>query len=153
MSLFIKKKKGNLKDNGFSNKASGRFQEAIEKSKIKVAGWLNQKTNAYSPAQKKVGLIIFCILFGSFCFAMLAGSIRARSIKSHFLIVTHLIPGVQAVHPLISDSLFIRIEKAVHFLDSLRNNDSPKFKAIILNRPTLLNNLHTLENIYHSQNK
>lgn len=153
MSIFLKKKKGNLKENGFSGEPDKYFKVALEKRKVKLAGWLSRKTSRYSPLQKKIGLIIFCILFGSLSFLILARSVYDRGYKSHFLILHHLRSGMSPAHPHISDSAFVQIERAKHFLDSLRNNDTLKFRVILLNRPALLNNLQMLEKIYQYQNR
>ena len=123
------------------------------KSKTGRLAKLRKKTSRYSPLQKKIGFIIFCILFGSLSFLILARSIYDRGYKSHFLILHHLRSGMPPAHPHISDSAFAQIERAKHFLDSLRNNDTLKFRVILLNRPTLLNNLDLLEKIYQYQNR
>src|SRR5258707_2210803 len=99
MSLFYKKKKGNLEENGFSGKPVNHFKEFIENRKQKVAGWLSQKANGYSPFQKKIGLVVFCVLFGSMCFYILSGCIRNRDPKSRVLVITPMHSGVPGQHP------------------------------------------------------
>ena len=154
MSLYFKKKRGNLEENGFSNKPADYFREAIEKKKIKLADWLNHKTGAYSPIQKKAALIIFCIFFGGLSFYILTGSIHSHNFNTRALIITHLKSGMPPSRTqVISDTIFRQAQRTKRFLDSLRTNDTAKFKAILLAKPYLLNNLQLIESIYKSQFK
>ncbi len=86
MLQFFRKKKGNVEANGFS--------AAVEKKKLKIAGWLNRRINNYSPLQKKIGLFTFCILFGTLCFYMLRESVYRQSFNNRVLITTHLRSGM-----------------------------------------------------------
>ncbi len=153
MSLFFKKKKANLKENGFSSSPTNHLIKIIEKGKVKLAGWLGHKTNSYSSFKKKTALIIFCMLFGGLCFYMLSSALHSHGFKTRVLILNHLTPGMSPHRPFISDSAFYRIEKAKHLLDSLKLNDTLKFKAILLSKPALPENLQLLENIYQSQKR
>ena len=146
MSIFFKKQKGNVEPNGFS--------AAMEKNKLKIAGWLNSKTKGCPPRFMKTALIVFCILFGAFCFYTLFHAVRRPDIRSHIIILNHLRSGVQATHyPPVSDSLFKHVRRTEQWLDSLRDNDTIKLKAILLAKPYLLTNLQLIERIYQSQNK
>ncbi len=146
MSLFIKKKKGNVEVNGFST--------AIENRKLKIAGWLNRKTTGWSPVVLKTALVVFFILFGGFCFYILSQSVRRRDIRSHIIVLNHLRSGVQPAHyPPVSDSVFRNAMRTKQWLDSLRHKDSIRLKAILLAKPWLLTNLQLIENIYQIQNK
>ena len=154
MSIFIKKKKGNLEENGYSGKPPDYFREVVGKRKIKIAGWLNQKTEGYSSFQKKTALVIFCILFGVMSLYILAGSVHGHNFNTRSLIITHIRSGMPPFPaPTITDSVFRQAEKTKYWLDSLRVNDTMKFKAILLSKPYLLNNLQLIENIYKSQFK
>jgi hypothetical protein len=144
MLQFFRKKKGNVEVNGFST--------AVEKKKLKIAGWLNRKTKRWPPAFMKTALVVFCLLFGGFCFYILSQSIRKRDIRSHIIVLTHLRSGVQPTHyPPFSDSLFRNAMRTKLWLDSLRQKDTIKLKAILLARPFLLTNLQLIETIYQSQ--
>ncbi len=144
MLQFFRKKKGNVEVNGFS--------AAVEKKKLKIAGWLNRKTNGWSPVVVKTALVVFCIVFGGFCFYTLSQSIRKRDIRSHIIVLNHLRSGVQPTHyPPVSDSLFRNALRMKQCLDSLRQNDTNKLKAILLAKPFLLTNLQLIETIYQSQ--
>ena len=154
MAIFIKKKKGNLQEQGFSNKPISRLAETIEKKKMEAATWLGKKTEGYSTVRKKAGLIIFCIFFGGLSFYLLASSVRGRSFNSRSLVITHLRSGVHdPVTIPIADSIFQKMEKTKLWLDSLRSHDTLRFKAILLARPFLLENLQTLEKLYQYQTK
>jgi hypothetical protein len=154
MAIFIKKKKGNLEEQGFSNKPISRLAETIEKKKMEAAAWLGKKTEGYSPSRKKAGLIIFCIFFGGLSFYLLGSSIRGHSFNSRSLVIKHLRSGVhEPVTIPIADSIFQKMEKVRLWLDSLRSHDTLKFKAILLARPFLLENLHSLEKLYQYQTK
>jgi hypothetical protein len=144
MLQFFRKKKGNVEVNGFS--------AAVEKKKLKIASWLDRKTTGWSPAFMKTALVIFCILFGGFCFYILSQSIRKRDIRSHIIVLNHLRSGVQSSHyPPVSDSLFRNALRMKQWLDSLRQNDTVKLRAILLAKPFLLTNLQLIETIYQSQ--
>src|SRR5580692_117514 len=94
MSIFFKKKRGNLEENGFSGKPPDYFKEVARRRKIKIAGWLNQKTEGYSPFQKKIALFIFCILFGGMSLYILAGSIHGHNFNTRSLIPNHIRSGM-----------------------------------------------------------
>jgi hypothetical protein len=83
MSIFFKKKKGNLESNGF-----------LMREQVKIAGWLNRRINRFSPFQKKTGLFTFCLLSGICCFLMLRESVLSHSSKNQLLIITHLRSGM-----------------------------------------------------------
>jgi hypothetical protein len=154
MAILIKKKKGNLEEQGFNDKPISRLTEIIEKKKMEAAAWLGKKTEGYSPARMKAGLIIFCIFFGGLGIYLLASSIRGHSFNSRSLVITHLRSGVHepATSP-IADSVFRKAEQTRLFLDSLRSHDTLKFKAILLARPFLLENLQLLEKLNQYQTK
>jgi hypothetical protein len=154
MTLFIKKKKENLQERGFSKKVANRFSEAVEKKKIVFAGWLGKKTDCYSTAKKRTALIVFCMIF-SFLFIMLLGnSMHGHHFNYRSIIVTHLRSGVHdPLSPPITDSVFRKVEQMREWLDSLKENDTPRFKAILLSKPHLLNNLQVLEQLYQIQSK
>lgn len=153
MPLFNKKKR-NLEENGFSGKLPGYFKKSIEDRIMKITGWLNQKTGGYSPVKKKASLIIFCILFGGLSFYILAGSMRGRGFNNRNLIITHLHSGVNLTPSFpVSDSVFQRVVRLQKWLDSLRQNDTSKFKAILLAKPFLIDNLLLVERIYQSKSK
>jgi hypothetical protein len=98
MSLFMKKKKGNVEVNGFS--------AAIEKKKLKIANWLNEKTRSLSPGFIKILLVAFCALFGTCCFYSLSHALRKPGIRSHVIILNHIRSGMQpGQYPTIPDSL------------------------------------------------
>ena len=153
MTIFIKKKKGNLEERGFK-KSTNRLGESIEKKKIAIAAWLSKKTEKYSMATKRTGLIIFCSVFALLFILLLGSSMTGHRFGNRSLVVTHLRSGVH--DPLrvpISDSVFEKAEKIRVWLDSLRSHDTLKLKAILLAKPYLLENLDVLENIYQSQRK
>jgi hypothetical protein len=83
MSIFFKKKKGNLESNGF-----------LKRKQTKIADWLNSRINSCSSLQKKIGLFTFCLLFGALCFYMLTQSVLRWSVKTQVLIITHLRSGM-----------------------------------------------------------
>jgi len=83
MSIFLKKKKGNLESIGF-----------LKNKQVKIAGWLNRKINGCSSFQKKVGLFTFCLLSGICCFLMLRESVFSHPSKNRLLIITHLRSGM-----------------------------------------------------------
>jgi hypothetical protein len=154
MSLFFKSKKGNLVENGFAKNRTDYFQEVVEKKKVKLATWLSLKTGGYSPNQKKIALISFCILFGGLSLRILWSSVEVHHSNKPSLVVTHIRSGVRdPFKQHISDSLFQKAKKENKYLDSLRVNDTVKFKAILLAKPYLLQNLELIERIYQSQNK
>jgi hypothetical protein len=154
MTLFIKKKKENLQEQGFSKKVANRFSEAVEKKKLTIAGWLGRKTERYSSAQKRTGLIVFCLVF-SFLFILLLGnSIHGHHFNYRSIVVTHLRSGVHdPLSPPLTDSVFRKVEQMREWLDSLKENDTPRFKAILLSKPYLLDNLQLLEQLYQIQSK
>ena len=83
MSIFFKKKKGNLESNEF-----------LKNKQVKIAGWLNRRVNSYSSVQKKVRLFTFCLLSGICCFLMLRESVFSHPSKNQLLIITHLRSGM-----------------------------------------------------------
>jgi len=152
MLQFFRKKKGNAEVK--ENAAVNAFSAAVEKKELKIAGWLNRKTTGWSPVVVKTALVAFCILFGGFCFYILSQSIRKRDIRSHIIVLNHLRSGVQPAHyPPVSDSLFRNALRIKQWLDSLRQNDTVKLKAILIAKPFLLTNLQLIETIYQSQKK
>jgi hypothetical protein len=153
MSLF-KRKKQNLEENGFAGKPKDYFREVIENRKVKAASWLHEKTSSYSPIQKKIALIIFCILFGGLSFYILAGSIHGHDFNNRNLIIDHLHSGTHppTIHT-IPDSLYQKVERVKEWLDSIRQNDPNRFKVILLSKPFLLYNLQLIERIHQSQMK
>ncbi|HSZ34317.1 MAG TPA: hypothetical protein VK772_13460 [Puia sp.] len=154
MSIFIKKKKGNLEEQGFRNKPVSRFAETIEKKKMKASAWLGKKIERYSFGRKKTGLIIFCIFFGGLSFYQLASSLGSHSFNSRSLVITHLRSGVHEppISP-IADSVIHKVEKIRLWIDSLLSHDTIKLKAILLARPFLLENIQNLEKLYQYQTK
>jgi hypothetical protein len=154
MAIFIKKKKGNLEERGFSNKPISRLAETIERKKMEAADWLGKKTEGYSIGRKKAGLIIFCIFFGGLGIYLLASSVRIHSFNSRSLVITHLRSGVHepATSP-IADSVFRKAAQTRLWLDSLRRHDTLRFKAILLAKPFLLEKLQVLEKLYQYQTK
>jgi hypothetical protein len=83
MSIFFKKKKGNLESNGF-----------LKRKQAKITDWLNLRINSCSSFQKKMGLFAFCLLSGVCCFLMLRESVFRHSSKNRLLIITHLRSGM-----------------------------------------------------------
>jgi hypothetical protein len=151
MSLF-KKKKGNLEEQGFAGRKHDYFNLMVERKKVKIAGWLNQKTGGWPGGQKKIALIIFCLLFGAMSVYILAGSFRGHNFGNRNLVITHLRSGVHSPPgKVIPDSVYERAERTRLWLDSLKQNDTARFRVILLSRPLLLNNLQLIESIYHSQ--
>jgi hypothetical protein len=154
MAIFIKKKKSNLEEQGFSNKPINRVAETIERKKMEAAAWLGKKTEEYSIGRKKAGLIIFCIFFSCLGIYQLASTIRGHSFNSRSLVITHLKSGVhEPVTSPIADSVFQKAEQTRIWLDSLRRHDTLRFKAILLARPFLLEKLQVLEKLYQYQTK
>jgi hypothetical protein len=152
MNLFIKKKKGNLEEQGFHRQPKNRFNETIEKNKIKIAGWLGKKTERYSTAQKRTGLVIFCALFAFLFMLLLGSSLRRNHFTWRTMDLIH--PGTGVRGPLSDpaiDSVRKKVEMTGSWLDSLRKTDTAKFKAILLSKPYLLENLRVLEQLYHIQ--
>jgi len=126
----------------------------IENKKVKLATWLSLKTGKYSTIQKKIALISFCIFFGVLSARILWSSVEVHRSNKPSLVVTHIRSGVRdAFKQHIPDSLFQKAKKEKKYLDSLRVNDTVKFKAILLAKPYLLQNLELIERIYQSQNK
>lgn len=153
MSLF-KKKKGNVQENGYAGKPKDYFREAVENRKVKVANWLQEKTERYSPFQKKTAFIVFCIFIGTASFFILAGSIRSHNFGNRDLIIDHLHSGAhQSPAQRVSDSVFRKAERTKLWLDSIRRTDSNRFQVILLSNPFLLDNLQLIERIYQSQTR
>jgi hypothetical protein len=153
MSLF-KKKRGNLEENGFSGNQPDYFSQAVERKKEKLAGWLNQKTGGWSPLQKKIALIIFCLIFGALSIHILVGSFHGHGFGNRNLVITHLRSGVHSPpNKVIPDSVYQRAERTRVWLDSLKENDTARLRSILRSRPFLLNNLQLIESIYQSQFK
>jgi hypothetical protein len=154
MTLFIKKKKENLQEQGFSKKVANRFSEAVEKKKVTIAGWLSRKTESYSTPQKRTGLIVFCMVFAFLFILLLGNSIHGHHFNYRSIVVTHLKSGVHdQLSPPLTDSIFRKVERTREWLDSLIKTDTPRFKAILLSKPYLLENLQVLEQLYQLQSK
>lgn len=156
MLQFFRKKKENIEVKGNPvvnrNTETDGFSAAVEKKKLKIAGWLNRKTTGWSPGILKTALVAFCLLFGTFCFYILSQSVRKRDTRSHIIVLNHLHSGVQPVgYPVVSDSLFRKALRMKQWLDSLRRDDTIKLKAILLAKPYLMTNLQLIESIYQSQ--
>jgi hypothetical protein len=153
MSLF-KKNKGNLEENGFSAEPKNYFLEAVERRKVEFAGWLQANTGGYTPMQKKIALIAFCVLFGGLSFFILTGSLRGHGFNNRDLIINRLHTGPKQLPiQFIPDSIYQRAERTKQWLDSIRQNDTNRFKVILLYKPFLLENLQLIERIYQSQTK
>ena len=55
---------------------------------------LNQQTEKLSPAKKKIGLLMFCFLFGSISVYIILDAFAARSLVSHSVMIQRgLIPS------------------------------------------------------------
>lgn len=138
--LFHKKIKGNLVANG-------------------VAHWLSQKTTGYSTLQKKIGFGIFCMLFSGFTIWTSIQAFRDKRInESEFILRPQWIRGpiVHVDHPvpkIVTENDFVRLESARSFLDSLEKYDPARFKQVMAEQPTLIENIHLLESIYKSQSR
>src|SRR4030095_3694922 len=153
MQLY-KKKKGNLEENGFASRTKDYFKEAVEKRKIKIASWLQEKSARFSSIQKKAALIVFCIVFGGTSVFILARSIKSYNFNSDNLYIHRQDEKLYPTAiPRISDSAYQRVKRAKQWLDSLKRTDSNRFKVILLSKPYLLENLQFIEHIYQSQSK
>ncbi len=150
MYIFRKRKKSDPVPRGFAAKKSIGWNRILEKKKAALAVWLGQKINACSVSQKKAGLILFCLLFGSWSIMQLVPLFYPHPFPSHFLFITHLrSPDPSELS--FSDSLIRRAKNAAHWLDSLKVPDSPSIKAIFLTKPVLPEK--TLEDFYPFQIK
>jgi hypothetical protein len=64
MRLFRKRRRGNrIAENGLIT----QLNQSIGKQQRKFADYLGRKTQYWNRASKIIALVIFCLLFGSFC--------------------------------------------------------------------------------------
>ena len=153
MSIFTKKK-GNLEENGFGSQRKSYVQKAVDQKKKVVAAWLQQVSKGLTQNQQKLVLVVFSLLFGGICVAILSGSFHNPGFNNTNLIIHHLhAPFPPAAGPPISDSAYYRVKRARLWLDSLRQSDTARYRLILLSRPMLLDNLVLIERIYQSQKK
>ena len=130
---FTKKRKGNLVANG-------------------VANWLGQKTKTSSNRQRKIGLVVFCVLSSCYLISGLSSHENIFPVPAESRTIV-LPKGGQNNRVLISPLEIEHIRKANELLDSLRSHDSARFQDLIQHNPEILENIRQLESYYQSQNK
>jgi hypothetical protein len=138
MSIFVKKKKGNLTPLGFSGGRVSRLSRTLEKKKRILAAFLDKKINGYSAAQKKTGLLLFCIFFSSLSIYQLEHSFHGLLFSSPPPGILHIgssFPGGRS--PSLTASGSFQYQKNKIGLDSLRIQDSTALKDVLLINPLL----------------
>ena len=53
---------------------ANRLAMAIVRRQLKIAGWLERKTQYWNRSSKLIALVVFCLLFGGFCLWLLVGA-------------------------------------------------------------------------------
>ena len=121
----------------------------------RCAGWLQQKTNAFSIRKQKIILIVFCALFVSESLLVIHQSFRKENAGLYFITPIRPIPLLRqgTIQPSISKDEFSRIHGFKIYLDSLKATSNGKLKSdsFLSSRPFLLDTIHYLENIYYEQ--
>jgi hypothetical protein len=119
-----------------------RIKRNIERIAKLVAEWLTSKTEKLSKGKKKVGLLLFCILFGGISlYIVFVPMISSSVLIQRPVIPRHIGKTNQKPDNRISKKLFDRIEV-------LKNDDS-----LMKAHPQLLDSIHLFEQLYQSQIK
>jgi hypothetical protein len=154
MPIFIKKKKGNLTPLGFAGKRVSGLTRILEKQKSAIASRLNKRINRYSHIQKKTGLVLFCVFFGSLFVYQLGRSFNSHLFTGLTPVITHLrSSSTDPKEFTLSDSLLSKAKRTRQWLDSLQSHDSAAFKVILLSKPLLLKTIRQTESLYPPQTK
>lgn len=150
MKFIKKKKKGVEQLHPVVVKIAARFGKALKS----LAVWLQRKTNSYSPAKRKIILILFCICLLSGNLFVILHSLTKTNEPFYAVTPIRILPLLKQeklFHYSISDFEFERIHQFKHLLDSLHKNDKIKFDSLLSERPHLTDTINLLENLYHEQ--
>ena len=124
---------------------------------IALAGLLQKKTNRYSPARKKILLLLFTTVFVAASTLVTMHAIRAVQVRP--LPLTRIkMPPVekgQGPTPVVTTSSFLRIRRFKDFIDSLGTTaaGAKRRDSLLSGRPLLMDSVNFLINLYLKQFK
>lgn len=153
MKLWRRNKKAERELPSFIKAGLIRFNERL----IKIANYLQEKTNHYSVKKKKFLLLLFLVVFIAESTMVTIQSITQRSTTSIAVTRIKSIPvesnGTTA--PLITKTEFLKIQKFKNYIDNLsKTAQGKKFKDSLLHdRVHLMDSVNFLVNLYLEQSK
>jgi len=124
-----------------------RIKNNIQRLARFCANWLTRKTERLSLGKKKIGLLLFCLLFGGISIyivlmPMIGSSFHVSSVVfQRPSIPKHIGKANRKPNNTISKKFYDRIE-------ALKNDDS-----LMRAHPQLLDSIHLFEQLYQSQLK
>jgi hypothetical protein len=167
--MFSKKKKSpkNLTpaESSVKERTARKVAATISLVQNGFANIMGRWVNRLTVKGKKIFLLIFCLVFGSYSLYIMltifmsSGNELARavtpdpiSIPKHFDKAGDENTNVM---PAVSENDFRKIQEFNRYMDSLKKSPSGKkvYDSIIVMRPGLLDSVKMLENIYLLQNK
>lgn len=123
----------------------------------RVFAWASQHTEKLSPANKRIAVIIFCILSMSLsiCIAINTASKPNGRILPIMpvRVPSHIGKNIALPSAFISKESYQRIEQFKKYLDSISIADKKNHDAIINARPHLMDSIALFEKLYLSQTK
>jgi hypothetical protein len=133
--------------------------ESLNNKLHKFSDYLQGRSEHISLQSKRVGLFVFCLLFGCISICIIIKSIadRQSTISIHAITVPSNIDksnnGLRQQQAIVSEKEFHRIELFKHYMDSLQKNLTGRclFDSIMKARPHLIDSIRLLENMYQLQ--
>ncbi len=134
-----------------------KIKAAFNKQHKRAADFLNQRCAKFSTRQLTLGLILFCIVFGtSIAFTIWHSfeSFAGRQKQTQISVPKHIGTKDTLVPILLSRELF-SIQRFRAYLDSLQHTSSgqKKLDNIRFHRPGLLDSLQLVEHFYQLNKK
>jgi hypothetical protein len=153
MKLWGRNKKAERELPSFIKAGLIRFNERL----IKIAKYLQEKTNRYSVKKKKFLLLLFLIVFIEESTIVTLQSIKQKSTTSIAVTRIKSIPveSNETTAPFITKTEFLKVQRFKSYIDSLNATaQGKKIKDSLLhNRPHLMDSVNFLVNLYLEQSK
>jgi hypothetical protein len=134
-----------------SSVVSEKVISSIEKTKITLTHFLSRQSEKFSPAGKKLLLLVFGLLMGGISLYLMIEPFRnpvsAERLFSKQQIQKTIVP--QPAPPLISKEEYLLLISYKKTLDSLRRYDPQSYQVLMQHRQGLLDSLEFLIRLYH----
>jgi hypothetical protein len=156
---MLSKQTKNIKEKSVAPTDLIRIGEGLNKRLHTYADYLQKRTERLSIKRKRLGLFVFCLLFGVISICIVIKSFTNN--KNIFLVHPITLPAIihksdndlLSAQPSISEKEFHRIELFKSYMDSLQKSETGRYVYDSINkaRPHLIDSILLLENMYEIQ--
>ena len=161
VSFFeYKEKQKQVKNNIGQEKMASSIANGIIRIQQQWSLSMQGLTERLSRTAKKIALLTFCLLSGSYSIYLITGRFVTQQGKS-LSIGSIQLPGYSpkvpdysiSNYPLVTKAEYLKIQQFTHYIDSLSRNQQGKKVAdsILKSRPSLMDSVALMEKLYQLQ--